>query len=110
MAKIQKTLKTAEHVNPPAKPRSATKTAAPAVKTIRKVAEEKRPKYRQGTKQDILITMLKRSIGATVEEMAGAVGWQKHSVYGLLYGALRKKLKLTVSVAKEQRGRVYRLA
>jgi predicted ArsR family transcriptional regulator len=65
---------------------------------------------RQGTKQAVLIDLLKRKSGASVEEMVAATGWQKHSVRGALSGFIQKELGLTVTSAKVKgRGRVYRL-
>jgi hypothetical protein len=37
-------------------------------------------------------------------------GWQRHTVRGVFSGTLKKKLGLTLASAKEERGRVYRLA
>ena len=54
--------------------------------------------------------MLQRPEGATIEEVASAMGWQRHTVRGLFSGALKKKLGLTLASAKEERGRVYRIA
>jgi hypothetical protein len=39
-----------------------------------------------------------------------ATGWQPHTVRGIVSGTLKKKLGLTVVSAKEERGRVYRIA
>lgn len=65
---------------------------------------------RQGTKQALLIDLLKRKTGATIDEMVEATGWQAHSVRGAISGALKKKLGLTVtSDMVEKRGRVYRI-
>ena len=68
-------------------------------------SEEKRP-----SKQGEVIAMLRRPEGATVDEVASATGWQRHTVRGLFSGTLKKKLGLTVASAKEERGRVYRIA
>jgi hypothetical protein len=62
------------------------------------------------SKQDVVIAMLQRPEGATVDEVARAMGWQRHTVRGLFSGALKKKLRLTLASAKEERGRVYRIA
>jgi hypothetical protein len=62
------------------------------------------------SKQAAVIAMLQRPEGATVEEVASAMGWQRHTVRGLFSGTLKKKLGLEVASAKEQRGRVYRIA
>jgi len=65
---------------------------------------------RPGTKLALLIDLLKRKTGATVEEAAKATRWQKHSVRGAMSGALKKKLGLTINSTEEARGRVYRVA
>jgi|SRR5215831_16563567 len=62
------------------------------------------------SKQDTVIAMLRRPEGATVDEVASEMGWQRHTVRGLFSGALKKKLGLTLASAKEERGRVYRIA
>lgn len=67
-------------------------------------------KPRTDTKQSRLIGMLEAKGGATVEEIAAALGWQAHTVRGALYGALKKKLGLNIVSEKvEGRGRVYRI-
>jgi hypothetical protein len=67
-------------------------------------SDTKRP-----SKQDEVIAMLRRPEGATVDEVASATGWQRHTVRGVFSGTLKKKLGLTIASAKEERGRVYRL-
>jgi hypothetical protein len=62
------------------------------------------------SKQDAVIAMLQRLDGATVDEVASAMGWQRHTVRGLFSGTLKKKLGLTLDSAQEERGRVYRIA
>jgi hypothetical protein len=62
------------------------------------------------SKQEAVIAMLRRPEGATVDEVASAMGWQRHTVRGLFSGTLKKKLGLTLASAQEERGRVYRLA
>jgi hypothetical protein len=62
------------------------------------------------SKQDAVIAMLQRPEGATVDEVASAMGWQRHTVRGVFSGTLKKKLGLTLASAQEERGRVYRLA
>lgn len=76
---------------------SASGTTAPAAKA--------------GTKQAMLIDLLKRKTGATVGEIGAATSWQAHSVRGAISGTLKKKLGLAVtSETVEGRGRVYRIA
>ena len=68
------------------------------------------PAFRPGTKQAMLIDLLKREKGATIDDAVVATGWQAHSVRGAISGALKKKLGLTVTSDKvEKRGRVYRI-
>jgi hypothetical protein len=61
------------------------------------------------SKQDEVIAMLRRSEGATINEVANATGWQRHTVRGVFSGTLKKKLGLTIASCKEERGRVYRI-
>jgi hypothetical protein len=68
-------------------------------------SDTKRP-----SKQEAVIAMLQRPEGATVDEVASVMGWQRHTVRGLFSGTLKKKLGLTLASATEERGRVYRIA
>ena len=62
------------------------------------------------TKQQIMIDLLSRPEGATIEEIANATEWQSHTVRGAMSGALKKKLGLAItSEMVDARGRVYRL-
>jgi hypothetical protein len=47
--------------------------------------------------------MLERPEGATVEEVASAMGWQRHTVRGLFAGTLKKRLRR--GVAAHARGK-----
>ncbi len=89
-----------------------TPTRKPAKKARRGAASKKvNGSARRGTKQAILIEMLRRPNGATIEQMTAKTGWQPHSVRGAISGNLKKKLGLPVtSEIVEGRGRVYRIA
>ena len=66
---------------------------------------------RTDTKQAQVVAMLRSAGGATVDGIAAATGWQRHTVRGAIAGALKKKLGLDVISEKiEGRGRVYRIA
>ncbi len=92
----------------PNKPRRRAQGKKTAVK---RKAQELAPPAKQGTKQALLIDLLKRKNGATIDELVGATGWQAHSVRGAISGALKKKLGLAVLSEKvEGRGRTYRIA
>jgi Protein of unknown function (DUF3489) len=74
------------------------------------------PAPRAGTKQALLIEMLKRPEGATVEQIAAVTGWQKHTIRGAISGALKKTLGLTVEATRtpdeagaKGRSTVYRI-
>src|SRR5260370_22656075 len=62
------------------------------------------------TKQARVIEMLQRPTGATIDEIVTLTAWQRHTVRGLIAGALKKKLGLDVSSEKAERGRLYRTA
>jgi hypothetical protein len=86
----------------PADAEAETSEAAPAA----------RPRsVRQGTKQAQMIDLLRRPEGATIEQIAEATGWQKHTIRGAISGALKKKLGLSVTSEKREDGeRIYRIA
>ena len=67
-------------------------------------------KIREGTKQALVIEMLRRPEGATIAEIVEATEWASHSVRGFMAGALKKKLGLTISSEKDEaKGRYYRI-
>ncbi len=69
-----------------------------------------RPAQRKGTKQAMLIEMLRTKDGATLDEIVEATGWMKHTARGVISGQLKKRLGLNVvTEADAQRGRVYRI-
>jgi hypothetical protein len=79
----------------PAKRKAKAKAAKPG-----KAAPAEKPTPRTGTKQALMIELLKRPEGATVEQIAEATGWQHHTIRGAISGALKKKLGLTVEATR----------
>ena len=65
---------------------------------------------RQNSKQSLLIALLRRPEGATLEEIAALTGWQRHTIRAVISRTLRRRMRLDVSQAQEARGRVYRIA
>ena len=65
-----------------------------------KAAPAEKPTPRAGTKQALLIDLLRRPEGATIEQIAAATGWQHHTIRGAISGALKKKLGLTVEATR----------
>jgi Protein of unknown function (DUF3489) len=86
---------------PAAAKRKAT-VKAKAVKPAKpgKAAPADRPSPRAGTKQARMIELLQRPEGATVEQIAAATGWQKHTIRGAISGALKKKLGLKIEATR----------
>jgi len=79
--------------------------------TAKAAARNAKPSTRADSKQAKLVEMLKRTDGASIDEIAKAFDWQPHTVRGAIAGALKKKLGLDVTSEKiEGRGRVYRVA
>ena len=58
------------------------------------------PTPRAGTKQALMIDLMKRPEGTTVEQIAAATGWQHHTIRGAISGALKKKLGLTIEATR----------
>ncbi len=103
--------------SPRARTAKGTPTRKPAKKARRgavskgAASEKVNGSARRGTKQAILIEMLRRPDGATIQQMSAKTGWQAHSVRGAISGALKKKLGLSVtSETVEGRGRVCRIS
>ncbi len=93
-----------------ARPKQRSRRAEPKPSGFKPKGRTSPPVVRPGTKQALMIDLLKRKKGATIEEIVEATGWQPHSVRGAISGALKKKLGLTVtSDPVEKRGRVYRI-
>jgi hypothetical protein len=59
---------------------------------------------RGGSKTAIVLGLLKRREGATLNELREATEWQAHSVRGFLSGVLRKKMRLKVDSDKSAEG------
>lgn len=69
--------------------------------TIDKTAQ---PKEKALSKQDQVISMLRRQEGASIPEMSEFTGWAPHSVRGFMSGALKKRLKIDVISEKAEGG------
>jgi|GEM_PF-222868 len=63
---------------------------------------------REGSKTTIILDLLKRESGASLQELMEATGWQKHSVRGFLAGTVGKKMGLELISKKGEDGvRIY---
>ena len=80
-----------------------------ALKSEQKTIPTER-KIREGTKQALVIEMLRRPEGATIAEIVEATFWASHTTRGFLAGALKEKLGLVIESHKDDvRGRTYRV-
>lgn len=74
------------------KPKSTSKKLAPnprARRTVSRSSAASKP-----TKQQVVIAMLRRKRGVTIDDIAEKTGWQSHSVRGFCSGLVKKKLGL----------------
>jgi integrase len=82
---------------------------------IKKVRNQKRatremPKLREGSKQAVIVQLLKRPSGVTLHDLMDATGWQAHSVRGFLSAGISKKVGLPLASSKREDGqRVYQI-
>jgi hypothetical protein len=70
--------------------------------------EQKNPK--PGTKQALLVNLLRQPNGTTMDEMVKVTMWQKHTVRGTLSHTIKKRLGYLVESAKNSDNvRIYRI-
>jgi hypothetical protein len=81
------------------KPKAGKSRAAKAGKAAGG-GPEGRAAPRPNTKQALMIEMLRRPEGATVEQIAEVTGWKNHTIRGAIAGALKKKLGLTITTER----------
>jgi hypothetical protein len=92
---------------PPAAPAAPKKAKA----TKRATTKDATPTTREGSKKSIVLELIRRADGASLQEIMSATDWKAHSVRGFISGSLGKKMGLTVESFKRQDGaRAYRTA
>ncbi len=104
----------------PLEPKSSQKasrrpkaTKAKAGSKVRKTAAKpgrQSGATRDGSKKVIILDLLRRKGGASLQHLMDATGWQAHSVRGFLSGTVGKKMGLELESTKTESGeRIYRL-
>lgn len=62
------------------------------------------------TKQELVLTLLSRKDGASIDDILKATSWQVHSVRGFFAGTVKKKLGFTLTSSRaEGEVRRYRI-
>jgi hypothetical protein len=96
--------------NPDKAKRPSATIANPADKNLTEIAQADSETHGKTHKLAIIITLLRRPEGASINELTKATGWQAHSVRALISRAVRKKQVLTVVAEGVGRSRIYRVA
>ena len=103
--------KSARKTLPSKQPRKASaaksKGQPQSANTVVARAEPSAPRT---TKQEMVLTLLSRKDGASVEDIMKATSWQVHSVRGFFAGTVKKKLGFTLTSSKAKgEARRYRI-
>ena len=86
-------------------------TRGKSAKSPANVAKETPVPRVKTTKIEQCLELLAAPVGATIDELQTATGWQAHSVHGFLAGTVKKKLGLVLDSKKTEDGiRRYRVA
>jgi hypothetical protein len=103
--------KAVQALTPTAAPQSAQDAPKSAKPSKGRTQEKDAAPAREGSKKAIVLDMLKRQDGATLQEIMSVTGWMAHSVRGFISGGLGKKMGLTIESFKSADGaRGYRIA
>lgn len=78
-----------------------------AVKAPRAPKAPKEPKADKGpNKKEVILNLMKRPDGATIDELMAATGWQKHSVHGQLANMRKAGTPIKATVTGEGKDKV----
>jgi hypothetical protein len=73
----------------PTKPRIVGRSGSKSAKTVSAPSSNT-------TKQDLVLALLRRQDGASIDEIVAVTDWQPHSARGFLSGAVKKRLGIDV--------------
>jgi len=94
----------------PAKAKATKKTtAAKKAPKAKKAAKTHETGPREGSKTSQVVAMLQRKNGATLTEIMEKMGWQKHTVRGMIAGSLKKAGYKVESFKSDKGERTYRI-
>lgn len=82
-------------------PRKSPKSK-PSSRSLRSAKKPVTASGSSTSKIEFCLDLLRRSGGATVQDLMAATGWQAHSVRGFLSGTVRKKLGLELQSSKAE--------
>ena len=103
--------KAIQKLDDPAAPQDAPVAPTKAKAAKGTTANDAAPAARNGSKKAIVLGLLQRPDGATLNDIMAATLWQPHSVRGFISGTLGKKMGLKVESAKRSDGvRAYQIA
>jgi hypothetical protein len=91
---------------PPSKIRKNSRNRLAKVRSTK----AKPPRHQTATKAQAVLTLLRRSQGATIPQMMKVPGWQAHSVRGFLSATVKSQMGLTLASERpDGKDRRYRI-
>lgn len=101
--------KAVQALTPAAAPQAAQVAAKKAKATKGASRKDGPPTAREGSKKSVVLELIRRPDGASIQQIADATQWQAHSIRGFISGSLCKKMGLNVESFKRADGeRAYR--
>jgi hypothetical protein len=96
--------------NPKKAPPQPAASKATQIGHAKTPAKAQQPGGERITKRELMLTLLSQPVGASIQEMMQATGWQQHSVRGFLAGTVKRKLGFSLTSFKPGDGvRRYRI-